>query len=252
MLHDERCIRCGACAAACPNGAVTLEDGAPVTDRSTCRVCGTCADACWADARQLAGRAMTAEQVLAAVERDRPFYERSSGGLTLSGGEPLRQPEFAAELLAAAHARGLHTALDTCGHAAWAVLDAVRRDVDLFLFDLKLADPARHRRCTGVGNETILANLRRLAEGGHRIVLRCPVVPGITDDDDNLAGLRAIASGLPQLERIELLPYHGAGAGKYRRLARNYRLPRTEAPTPRRMSDIASFLAAGGLTVGGG
>lgn len=251
LYHEARCIHCGGCVAACPNGAVAWVDGAPVTDRSRCRACGRCAEQCWAEARELAGRAMTVEQVLAELERDRPFYEQSGGGVTVSGGEPLRQPRFTAALLAAARARGFHTALDTCGHASWEALDALRHDVDLFLYDVKLADTARHRRYTGVGNEAIIANLRRLAAAGHRIVLRCPVVPGVTDGADNLAAIRDLAASLPGLERLDLLPYHRTGAGKYRRLDRNYRLPDTAAPTDERLGEIAAFLAAGGLRVGG-
>jgi pyruvate formate lyase activating enzyme len=193
---------------------------------------------------------MTVEQVLAVVERDRPFYEESGGGVTISGGEPLLQPHFTAGLLAAAKRLGLHTVLDTCGHASWESFERLRGDVDLFLYDLKLVDAARHRRYTRVGNHRILANLRRLSELGHRIVLRLPVVPGITDDAENVQAVRALAASLPQLARIELLPYHRSGVGKYERLDRTYRLLHTDSPTRERMDEIASYMAAGGLPVG--
>jgi pyruvate formate lyase activating enzyme len=250
IVHEGRCIRCGACVEACLHGAVAWVDGAPVTDRSRCRACGTCTSACWTGAREVAGRAMSVEEVLAVVERDRPFYEQSGGGVTLSGGEPMLQARFAAALLAAARRLGFHTALDTCGHAPWESFERLRRDVDLFLYDLKLMDDARHRRYTGVGNRRILANLRRLSEAGHRIVLRVPVVPGVTDDAGNLAAVRAFASGLPRLVRLDLLPYHAIGVHKYQRLDRPYRLPGTGAPAPERMQEIASFFAAGGVSVG--
>jgi len=250
IVHEARCIRCGACVEACPNGAVTWVDGAPVTDRAACRACGTCVPLCWAEAREVAGRTMTVAEVLAAVERDRAFYEQSGGGVTLSGGEPMRQPRFAAALLAAMHGRGLHTALDTCGHASWEAFERLRRDVDLFLYDVKLVDPAAHRRFTGVGNARILANLRRLSDAGHRIVLRMPVVPGITDGEENLTAVRALAASLPRLERLDLLAYHTIGMHKYERLDRSYRLRHTAAPDPGQIDAIASFFAAGGVTAG--
>ncbi len=221
-----------------------------MTDRLRCEACGTCTHECFAEAREVAGRTMTVEQVVDAVERDRPFYEESGGGLTLSGGEPLLQAPFAAGVLRAAKQRGLHTALDTCGHAPWASFERLREDVDLFLYDLKLVDPARHRRYTGVGNTRILANLRRLSQLGHQIVLRMPVVPGITDDAENVAAICDVAAGLPHLARVDLLPYHRIGVGKYLRLDRKYRLPHVDAPTRERMDEIASSMAAAGLPVG--
>lgn len=221
-----------------------------MTDRSRCEACGTCTHECYAEAREVAGRAMTVEQVLDAVERDRPFYEQSGGGLTLSGGEPLLQALFAAGLLRAAKQRGLNTALDTCGHAPWKSFECLREDVDLFLYDLKLVDPVRHRRYTGVSNDRILANLRRLSGLGHRIVLRMPIVPGITDDAENVEAVCALATGLPHLARVDLLPYHRIGVGKYVRLDRKYRLLHLDAPTRERMDEIASFMAAAGLPVG--
>jgi pyruvate formate lyase activating enzyme len=250
VFHEGRCIRCGACVAACPHGAVAWVEGAPETNRAACEACGTCTRDCYAEAREVAGREMTVEQVLDAVERDRPFYEESGGGVTLSGGEPLLQADFTAELLRGARQRGLHTALDTCGHAPWEVFERLRADVDLFLYDLKLIDPARHRHYTGVGSERIIANLRSLSHLGHRIALRIPIVPGITDDADNIRALCDLAAGLPHLARVDLLPYHRTGVDKYSRLDRAYRLPHTDAPTPARMDEIVATMAAAGLPVG--
>jgi pyruvate formate lyase activating enzyme len=222
-----------------------------VTDRSRCEATGACAAVCYAEAREVAGRAMTVEQVMAEVERDMPFYAESGGGLTLSGGEPLLQPYFTAALLRAAKARGLHTAVDTCGHGSWESLDRLRRDVDLFLYDLKLMDEDRHRRFTGVSNRRILANLRALSERGHQIALRVPVIPGINDDAENLHALRAFATALPHLAGVDLLPYHHIGADKYARLGREYALVDLSPPTPERMDDIAAVFASVGLPVSG-
>ncbi len=250
ILRDNRCIRCRACVDACPNGAIAWTDEGPRTDRAKCHGTGRCATACVAEARAVAGRTMTVEQVMDVVERDRPFYEESGGGLTLSGGEPLVQPYFSAALLKAAKARGIHTVLDTCGQGSWKSLDRLRHDVDLFYYDLKVMDEERHHLCTGVSNRRILANLRALAARGHRIVLRVPVVPGINDDEENLRALRAFAAGLPHVEGVDLLPYHRIGADKYVRMGRTYPLPDTAPPTRQRMAEVARTLAAAGLPVG--
>lgn len=249
IVRPGRCIRCGACVEACPNHAVTWTDAGPVTDRARCTACGTCVSSCYAEAREVAGREMSVEEVLAVVGRDAPFYRESGGGMTLSGGEPLQQPEFAAALLRAAKRRGLDTALDTCGHTVWDVVERVRRDVDLFLYDLKMVDEARHRRFTGATNRRVLANLRALSRLGHRILLRVPVIPGINDDDASLRALASFAAGLPHLAGVDLLPYHRIGVEKYVRLDRPYRLPDTDAPTRERMGRITALLAAEGLPV---
>ncbi len=250
ILRENRCIACKACVDACPNGAIARTDDGPRTDRAKCRGSGHCATVCYADARSLAGHTMSVEQVLDTVERDRPFYEESGGGLTISGGEPLLQPYFTAALLRAAKARGIHTALDTCGHGSWRSLDRLRRDVDLFLYDLKMMDEDRHQLFTGAPNHRILANLRALSEAGHKIVLRLPLVPGINDDEENIRAVRAFAASLPHLAGLDLLPYHRIGVDKYTRTGRTYPLPETAPPPQELVAAIARTLASAGLPVG--
>ena len=244
----QRCIGCGACLEACPAGAITP---AGDVDPARCTLCGACVDACHAQARQLVGRDMTVAQALAELERDRPFYDQSGGGVTISGGEPLAQPDFLLALLRACRQADLHTALDTCGHAPWPLLDAVRPYVGLFLYDLKLIDPGRHRQVTGVSNELILDNLRALAAHGHRLILRLPVIPGVNDDDDNIRRVAALAA----IERVDLLPYHRTALDKYRRPrtggfeTRPYPHPDLAPPTPDRLAEIAGIFCAHHLTV---
>jgi pyruvate formate lyase activating enzyme len=249
LLRPSRCIRCGACVEACPNGAVSWDGDRPLTDRQLCQHCGVCTETCFAEARQLAGRQMELNQVLAEIEADRPFYEASGGGVTLSGGEPLFQSEFARQLLAACQQRDLHTALDTCGFAAWEVLDSLRACVDLFLYDIKLVDDRAHQRYTGVSNRLILENLRRLSALGHAIRLRVPLIPGINDDPPSLEGIARLAAGLPVLQGLDLLPYHRLGADKYARLEKAYPLAAAEAPGQERMQEIAYFIESHGLPV---
>ena len=251
VVRGSRCIRCGACVDACGHGAIRWSDAdGPVTARERCAACGECAAVCWAEARELAGRTMAVMDVLAEVLQDVPFYEESGGGVTLSGGEPLLQAGFAADLLRGCKRHGLHTALDTCGHAPWETFERVRRDVDLFLYDVKLMDDERHRRFTGVSNALILRNLRALAEAGHRVRFRLPVIPGVNDDAGNLRAVAALAASLPRVDGVDLLPYHPIGVDKYRRLERPYRLHGTEAPTPERLAEVAGLLESCGLPVG--
>lgn len=182
---------------------------------------------------------MTVDDVLAEVVRDVAFYDESGGGVTLSGGEPLAQPEFTLALLRACRAREIHTALDTCGFAAWNVLDQVRPYVNLFLYDLKLLDDARHREVTGAPVGPILANLRALSEHGHAIRIRVPVIPGVNDDDESMRQIAVFAAGLPHLQGIDLLPYHTTAADKYARMNKPYKLTGARPPSEARMAEIA-------------
>lgn len=248
VYRESRCLRCGACLAACPQGAIALHDDAVHTDRDLCIRCGACAEVCYAGARELAGRTMTVAEVLAEIERDTVFYDESGGGVTFSGGEPLLQAEFLLELARACRVRALHAALDTCGFAPWEVLGRVREYIDLFLYDVKLIDEDRHRRCTGVSNALILENLRWLAGLGHRIILRLPLIPGVNDDAGNVRATGALAAAL-RIPRVDVLPYHRAGVDKYERLGADYALPDARPPTAQEVEAVVEVLQEFGLQV---
>ncbi|UCH34506.1 MAG: glycyl-radical enzyme activating protein [Armatimonadota bacterium] len=214
----ERCLKCGACAQACPRGAIRL-DGARRVLRRLCDACGECARVCPGTALEVIGRAMTADEVLAVVLRDEPFYRTSGGGVTLSGGEPLAQPDFALELMAACRAHGLHVTLDTAGNVRDDVFGAAAAAADLILLDVKHPDPEAHRRFTGVSNERALRNLAFLARSGRRFIVRVPVVPGFNDSPETLLALARLAAESGAAE-LNLLPYHPLGESKRRRLGR--------------------------------
>lgn len=249
MIYPARCIACGACVEACPQGAIRLGEAGAVTDLELCDQCGECIEQCYAQARERIGRELSVAEVMAEIEQDLPFYEESGGGATFSGGEPLMQPDFLLALLKSCRAQEIHTTVDTCGFASWNVLEQLSPYTDMFLFDLKMMDDIQHREYTGVSNEPILRNLRRLSESGKAIRLRIPVIPGINDAGEQIRQIGEFAAGLPHLDGVDILPYHNIAAEKYRRLNRVYALPETRPPSEEHMAEIAQTLRGFGLKV---
>jgi pyruvate formate lyase activating enzyme len=245
-----RCIGCGACAEVCPLAA----DGR-VSERvpPECRVCGACVGSCPTGARQILGRDVSIRELLAEVLRDRPFFEESDGGVTFSGGEPLRQPAFLISALEACKDAGLHTALDTCGYGRQEDLLAAAELSDVVLFDLKHSEARRHFEATGLPLEPILDNLRALSSAHGHVWLRLPIVPGFNDGHDDVERAAELAAGLPSVRQVNLLPYHRAGTHKLRGGALDRTLEDLAPPPPERLSAIrAGFEERGLLTRVGG
>jgi pyruvate formate lyase activating enzyme len=245
----ERCAHCLQCVDICPEKAVSFTAAGVRTVNERCTLCGECARVCAAGATLLAGKRRSVGELVERVLRDRPFFRKSGGGVTLSGGEALAQAPFAAELLAACHAEGIHTALDTTGYAAWEKLEALLPHVDLVLLDLKVMDAAQHRRLTGVDNAVILENARRLAETGVALTIRIPVIPGLNDDEENLAATAAFLKGLPSRGTVELLPYNRLAESKYQRFGRQYSLAGLATPGPDEMDWAAAVIGKSGWRV---
>lgn len=246
LLRDNRCTACGRCLAACPERAIriTKEKGRRI-DWRKCTQCLHCVAACETGALSVAGREETVEGILGELERDRVFYETSGGGVTLSGGEPLLQPEFAVGLLAGSREAGLHTALDTSGYVDPDILRSAIRHVDLVLYDIKILDDERHRRFTGVGNALILANARLVA-GLVRTWFRIPLLAGLNDDEEEIRRVAVLARGLG-VEKISLLPYHPGGRDKSRQIGRGHGLFRGKAPTEKRVARLRGVIEAEGV-----
>jgi pyruvate formate lyase activating enzyme len=247
VFFPSKCIGCGRCFEACEDGVLRMEGEERRYDRSRCRLCGRCAQACYAEALVMEGRQETAENVVAEILKDRPFYDNSGGGATVSGGEPLVQAAFTAEILERCHGHGVHTCLDTAANVPWDAFEATLPHTDLVLLDLKIMDDERHRAATGASNERILANARRLAGAGLPVVVRVPVIPGFTDDETNVAAIGEFLADLPGIEQVELLPYHGFAEAKYRRLERPYALAGAEPPSREQLDALLALLRERGL-----
>lgn len=248
LFEPERCVSCGLCAEACPQGLHRITAEGHVVERGACLGCGRCADACLNGALQITGREMTVEEVLETVMQDAAFYWASGGGVTLSGGEATGQPNFCRALLAACRDNGVHTALETCGHAAPEVMEALAPHVDLFLYDIKQMDDDKHKRLTGVGKRLIQANLRRLWDMGKETLIRMPLIPSLNDGAAEVqAALRMVreaARGGARVRGVELLPYHRYGERKYAQLGQGYALADLEGYTEEELKGWRRFAAA--------
>lgn len=227
----DRCISCGDCVTACPENALSLSPTKKtLLDRQRCTRCGKCVEHCDPKALELVGRDMSVAQVMAVVGRDQSYYAESGGGVTLSGGEPLMQPDFAEALLATAKSEGFHTCIETSASARWSVFEQLRSFVDLWLFDIKETDPRRHIEYTGVPISLILANLKRLHKTGAAIRLRCPMVPQHNARRDHLHAIADLAKRYSGLQGVELLPYYDLWRAKLDRFGLKSRLPETVKP----------------------
>jgi len=234
----DKCIGCGECVKTCPETALARnQTGRAVLDRARCTACGACAPACDAQALEMVGRDVSVEEVMAVALRDRDYYAASDGGLTLSGGEPLAQPEFAEALLSAAKAEQLHSVVETSGFAEWKHLERLLPLVDLWLYDYKETDPRLHASFIGESNQRILENVRALARAGARLLLRCPMVPEYNARREHLDGIAALAGQLRNLAGVELLPYHRLGQSKLRRFGFTTRMPASVRPPDKAMID---------------
>ncbi len=209
----EKCSQCGRCAAACAKGAHGFNAGAHTFNRELCNACGACIESCYSDALRLAGAEMTAQTVIEVVLKDKRFYDQSGGGLTISGGEPLMQRGFTLELLRAAKAHGIHTAIDTAALAEFSVFEKLLPEADLILLDIKCMDQPLHKRLTGASNEIILDNVKRLVKMRVPLIVRIPLIGGINDDAQNASETAAVLRNGNVL-KVELLPYHSLGVYK--------------------------------------
>jgi glycyl-radical enzyme activating protein len=243
--HAQKCLHCGECVEACPHGAHSVGDGRHVLDRAKCVSCGQCVEACLGRALRGYGREISVEEARDIVLEDRDFY-RDGGGATVSGGEPLLQPEFCAELFSALKGDGLSCALDTAGAVPWESFEKVLPHTDIVLYDMKHVDDALHRTHVGTSNQRTLKNLETLARRDVPIEIRVPLIPGFNADVDSLQAIGHFLAPLPNVVAVRLLPYHPARS-KFEAVGKRTPMPDVEPLSDEELGVAMRLMEAQGL-----
>jgi len=238
--YAHKCVSCGACVKVCESGAHTIKDGRHFFVREKCIGCGACENVCPSNANKLFGTDMSVSQVLDEVLIDKPFYDETGGGVTVSGGEPLLQIDFLVELLSRLKEVGIHTAIDTTLDVPRSHIDRVLSYTDLFLCDIKAFDPEVHKRLTGHTNDNIISNLRHLSDCGVPIEIRVPYVPGCNEGE--IDAIASLVSSLPNTVKVKALAYHDLSRTKYEALGKEYPLPDTPCPSKDLLLSVQSVL----------
>lgn len=246
VLVRDRCVACGVCEKVCPRGEHVVGPGSHEIRREDCALCGGCVEHCAQRALSIKGYTARAGDIVDKAARMAPFFAYSDGGVTLTGGEVTRQVAFAEAVLGGCRGHGIHTAIETCGMCSWSALERLAAVSDLVLYDLKLMDDDAHRRWTGASNRPVLANAAKLAGYGVRTRVRVPLIPGITDTDENLGAIYAFMRRVG-LSEVELLPYNPSASAKYEWLDREYTV-RGEPQSPEAVARMRDTAAAMGLT----
>ena len=250
MWWEGRCIGCGSCQSVCPKDCISFADDCLQLNQDQCDLCGVCVDACTSQALELVGKEMTVTQVLGEIERDMIFYDESGGGVTLSGGEPLMQPDFSHSILKSCKKLKIHTTVDTCGHAQFYTITKMCDYVDLVLYDIKVINNEKHEKLTGTTNELILENLKTLSRNRQKLIVRFPLIPGVNDHERDILEFGEFVSSLSTVTEVSLLPYHKAGVEKNKRLI-NSRTSSfmNRSISPEKLGEIEEKLKTFGLKI---
>lgn len=248
-LFHNRCTLCRECENVCPENCHSFFGNEHKIDRSRCIACGKCVSACLNNALILYGRRISVREAADMILEDRAFYASSGGGATVSGGEPLLQVDFCADLFRILGEEKIHRAVDTCGYVPWNSFEKILPFTDLFLFDLKQMDSGKHRACTGIPNERILENLERLSLTGTPIEIRMPLIPGLNLEDSHLRHAGKFLAGLENISAVRLLPYHSFARSKYRTVGHADTLPCVPTPPDEEMARAEKIIAGFGLRV---
>jgi len=242
-IIEHKCIGCGKCRDVCDQSALCFSGSGKIKlDRQRCNTCGKCVETCFSGALELYGKNVTVEDVEQRVLEDTLFYETSGGGITVSGGEPLLQVDFCAELFAKLKKKNIHIAVDTCGAVPWNSFERIIQYTDIFLYDLKQINAGLHKNYTGLTNTQILDNLQKLSHCAKEIEIRMPIIPEINDSADGIRQAGEFIKGLYRIPRVRLLPYHSLAGSKYNAINMQNRMSPTHSPSEKDLADIADIL----------
>lgn len=251
LFQPERCSTCGQCIPVCPSEALQSNSdnsqNPPILKFHDCIACGSCVKVCYSNALRIAGTPISVGQLVDEVRKDIPFFERSGGGVTVSGGEPLLQPHFTYHFLAACQQHGIHTALETSGYAPWDQLMNIAKKTDLMLYDVKLLESDLHQTYTGVSNQVILRNLQQLTSLTS-IQVRVPCIPGINDTEIQIGKLASYLAHIG-IREVALLPYNTAANAKYQWIGQAFPLPMKQTQSDSYMKGLALLCSNEGLKV---
>ncbi len=250
---EQSCIFCNECVLGCPEQALSFSDKKLTIDYQLCNSCFECVEICPSLALQATGWTATVDEVIKEIVKDRPFFDQSGGGVTFSGGEPLMQHQFLLALLQAVGKLDIHRTVDTSGYASLETIQGIAKHTDLFLFDIKHLEKGPHKDWTGVDNKKILSNLVFLAENGNKIRMRLPMIQGVNDGLEHIKKIAQTVAALPNVQNIDVLPYHSSAASKYKKLKLPYQAAKFSAPEDEHRNKIIQILQQHGLkvTIGG-
>ncbi len=247
--YAAKCIGCGTCIDVCPNSAVHLNNGHRVVDKDKCKLCGACVERCPSGALTIIGVVREVNDVFAEIAADLPYYRNSGGGLTLSGGEPLLQSGFCSELLQRSWEAGIDTAIETNLSLPYERLEPMLPWLNRIFFDLKIMNNQAHKRFTGIGNKNILINSKRLDQEGIPMVVRTPLIPGITDSEENIAAIARWVSNLKNSCSYELLNFNSLTEAKYGPIGDEYSLQSARPLSEDQVKKLAQIAADNGVNV---
>jgi pyruvate formate lyase activating enzyme len=249
IYTESRCIHCDSCQMVCPNNAIKISKNKLEIIRENCNGCGICAIECPANALELSGKPYSVKELLAEVEKDSTFYQKSEGGITVSGGECTMQSEFLLSFLKKCKENYLHVTLDTCGFVEWNIFKKIIEYVDLVLFDVKIMNEKQHIKCTSKSNKLILENLNKLSKIGIPVIIRIPLIPGFNDSEKEISAMADTVSKLKNIQEVNILPYHRLGESKHTRLGNEYKMKNTNPPNDPCLEKTKNFFMSKGIKI---